>query len=88
MAKHTDHEQIASILRDASPHWVVLQTHADRARNGALSSNWNSEDRRPPAFRGGGYLFRTRKVPGDDSTHGQPRFLLEGRYIGSGPAPY
>lgn len=83
MTKHADHQQIADLLRRNSPHWMIIDQASDRSRIGGRVSAWNSIDRQPRAFAQGGFEFRTRKE------HDGPRgLLLEGRYIGSGPAPY
>lgn len=75
---HTGHEAVAAMLRYESPHWVLIKTQADRLRIGASAAQWNNVDRRPAAFKLGGYRFRTFKEMGPK---GRPVFHLEGRYI-------
>lgn len=81
--KRSDHKAIAARLRRDRPHWVIIDTASDRGAIAGRAAAWNNPARRPPAFQEGGFEFRTHKAH-----EGRGGFWLEGRYIGTAPAPY
>lgn len=81
MTKHADHEKIALSLRRNSPHWTLIDMSSTRSRVSGRAAVWKDPARQPAAFRKGGYEFRSRK-------DADRVFILEGRYIGTTPAPY
>lgn len=83
MTKHLDHAQIAAHLRKNSPHWMLIDVASDRSAISGRAAYWRNPARQPAAFRGGGFEFRTHKAH-----EGRGGFWLEGRYIGTAPAPY
>lgn len=97
MTKHLDHEKIAADLRAASPHWAEIDSSLTRSGVAGRAQRWNDERRRPLAFVPGGetwrnqpnpFVFRTRRAWDGEPGSSTWRYVLEGRYIGDGPAPY